>query len=96
MNRHYYVYILTNNKNSTLYIGITNNLERRIYEHKQKMVEGFSKQYNLNKLVYFEETVDVISAIEREKCLKKWNRKWKLGLIKKKNPNWEDLAKSLF
>ena len=96
MNKNYYVYILANNKNSTFYIGITNNLERRVYEHKQRMVKGFTKQYNLSKLVYFEETENVISAISREKCLKRWNRKWKLELIEKKNPNWEDLAESFF
>jgi putative endonuclease len=92
MDKNYYVYILTNKKDGILYIGVANNLERRIYEHKQEMVEGFSKKYNLKKLVYFEETGDIKSAIAREKCLKRWNRKWKTKLIKKKNPGWEDLT----
>ena len=92
MDRNYYVYILTNKKDGILYIGVTNNLERRIYEHKQGMVEGFSKKYNLKRLVHFEDTGDVKSAIAREKCLKRWNRKWKVRLIEKQNPNWEDLA----
>jgi putative endonuclease len=96
MDKNYYIYILTNKKDGILYIGVTNNLERRIYEHKQGIVEGFSKKYNLKKLVYFEETKDVKSAIAREKCLKKWNREWKLKLIEKKNPNWKDLASKFF
>jgi len=88
----YYVYIITNKKNGVLYIGVTNDIERRIYEHKNKLVEGFSSKYNLNKLVYFEETSDIRTALEREKRLKKWNRDWKIRLIKEKNPNWEDLS----
>ena len=79
----YYVYILTNKTNSVIYIGITNNLLRRLYEHKNKLLEGFTKKYNVNKLVYFEQTSDINEAIKREKILKKWNREWKIELIKK-------------
>lgn len=92
----YYVYIITNKWNTTLYIGVTNDLVRRIYEHKQGLIEGFSKKYNLCKLLYFEETNDVRTAIEREKQLKKWRRDKKVSLIKKMNPRFEDLSKDLF
>jgi putative endonuclease len=88
----YFVYILTNKSNKVLYIGVTNNLERRMYEHKNKMIDGFTKRYNLTKLVYFEETCDVRSAIEREKKLKNWHREWKMKLIAKFNPEWKDLS----
>ena len=88
----YYIYILTNSTNSTLYIGVTNNLERRIYEHKNKLVEWFTKKYNLNKLVYFEEYLDIKDAINREKQLKKWKREWKERLIKEKNIFWNDIV----
>ncbi len=89
----YFVYILTNKNNKVLYIGITINLESRMYEHKNKLVEGFTEKYNLNKLIYFEETTDVHSAIKREKQLKNWHREWKMNLINDFNPNWEDLSK---
>ena len=92
MNKNYYVYIITNCKNTVLYIGVTNNLERRVYEHKNKLIEGFSKRYNLNKLVYFEYLQDIIVAIEREKQLKGWIRSKKISLIESVNPNWNDLA----
>ena len=88
----YFVYILTNKSNKVLYIGITNNLERRMYEHKNKMINGFTKRYNLTRLVYFEETSDVQSAIEREKQLKDWHRDWKMNLISRFNPDWKDLS----
>ena len=88
----YYVYILTNKTNSVIYIGITNNLLRRLYEHKNKLLEGFTKKYNVNKLVYFEQTSDINEAIKREKILKKWNREWKIELIKKQNPEFKDLS----
>ncbi|MEI7621196.1 MAG: GIY-YIG nuclease family protein [Candidatus Moraniibacteriota bacterium] len=86
----YYVYILTN-KSGTLYIGVTGNLQRRIWEHKNKVVEGFTKKYNIDKLIYFEQTENVMSALEREKQLKKWKRQKKEVLISKANPKWEDL-----
>lgn len=91
MRKTYYVYIITNTNDTVLYIGVTNNLQRRIYEHKNNLVEGFSKKYNLKKLIYFEETNDVNIAIEREKQLKNWKRKWKIDLIKSKNPGFTDL-----
>ena len=89
----YYVYILSNYTNSTLYIGVTNDLKRRIYEHKNKLISGFSSKYNVNKLVYFEETTDIKSAIQREMNLKKWKREWKDEIIKKNNPSFYDLSK---
>ena len=87
----YWIYILTNWNNKVLYIGVTNSLSRRIYEHKQNFVEGFTKKYHVHKLVYFEDTVNIESAIVREKRIKKWNRSWKIELIEKMNPEWVDL-----
>ena len=87
----YWVYILSN-KNKTLYIGVTNNLHRRIYEHKLRLKEGFTKKYWINKLVYYEEFSDSYSAIKREKQLKNWHRQWKLNLIKEFNPEFKDLS----
>lgn len=92
----FYVYIITNKHNTTFYIGITNNLIRRIYEHKQGLIEGFSKKYLLKKLVYYEEYNDSTAAISREKQLKNWHREWKLNLIKKENFNFDDLSKDWF
>ena len=88
----YFVYILSNITNTTLYIGMTNNLKRRLYEHKNKLIPGFTDKYNVNKLVYYEKTTDVNAAIQREKNLKKWNRAWKLELIQKNNPLFKDLS----
>ncbi len=90
--KQYFVYILTNKFNKVLYIGVTNNLERRMYEHKNKLIDGFTKKYNLKKLVYFQETNDVESAIKREKQLKNWHRDWKMKLISDFNPDWKDLS----
>jgi putative endonuclease len=87
----YYVYILTNKNNTVFYTGFTNNLLRRVSEHKLKIIEGFTKKYKTIKLVYFECFRDVYSAIRREKRLKKWNREWKLEIIKKENPTLRDL-----
>ena len=91
----YYVYILTNVRNSVFYIGVTDNLKRRTYEHKQKIVKGFTENYNLNKLVYYEQTTEVYVALEREKQLKRWHRQWKLNLITKHNPTFKDLYPEL-
>ena len=88
----YFVYILSNWNDSVLYIGVTGNLPRRLYEHRNHLVDGFSNKYNTEKLVYFEETTDVYSAISREKQLKGWTRKKKNDLIAKMNPEWKDLS----
>ncbi len=93
--KQYYVYILTSKKNGTLYLGVTNNLLKRAYEHKNNLVDGFTKKYNIHRLVYYEETGDVNSAITREKQMKKWKRKWKMELIEKFNPDWKDLYEDL-
>ncbi|MDO5774928.1 MAG: GIY-YIG nuclease family protein [Spirochaetales bacterium] len=91
----YYVYILANKTNSVLYVGVTNNLERRIYEHKNKQMPGFTEKYNVSKLVWYEECSDVKAAIQREKNLKKWKRSWKNALIEKENPDYKDLCSEL-
>ena len=91
----YYIYILTNKTNNVLYTGITNNLERRVGEHKGKLIAGFTKKYNLTKLIYFEETNDVNSAITREKQIKGWLRTKKIKLIESVNPAWKDLSNEL-
>lgn len=91
----YYVYIMTN-RARTLYIGVTNNLERRVYEHKQKCTPGFTSTYNLTRLVYFEETQDIHAALSREKQLKGWLRVKKIALIEAVNPQWEDLSKDWY
>ena len=87
----YYIYILSNQNNTVLYIGVTNNLERRIFEHKNELIEGFSKKYQTHKLVYYELTSNINEAIEREKQLKGWARKKKEKLINSINPSWQDL-----
>ncbi len=92
----YYVYILTNDRHTVFYTGITNDIVRRVHEHKEKMIEGFTKQYNVSKLVYFEEHHRVDDAIRREKRLKKWDRAWKIELIEKDNPEWSDLYDMFF
>ena len=88
----YYVYILTNKSNKVLYTGVTNNLERRVYEHKHKLVPGFTEKYNVNKLVYYDLTNDINEAISREKQIKGWTRQKKIDLIETINPEWADLA----
>ena len=93
--RNYFIYILANKRNGTLYIGVTNDLKRRIYEHKNVLVKGFTQKYNIKILVYYDMTENIESAITREKQLKKWNRVWKLRLIEESNPNWEDLSADL-
>ena len=87
----YYVYILANKKRGTLYVGVTSDLKNRVFQHKEKLVDGFTKKYEVDKLVYFEDTNDIESAILKEKQLKKWNRAWKIRLIEETNPTWEDL-----
>ena len=88
----YYVYILASARNGTLYIGVTNDLARRINEHKKKVLPAFTEKYSVDELVYYEESESVEVAISREKQLKNWRRDWKLSLIEKANPNWQDLA----
>jgi putative endonuclease len=91
----YFVYIMTNKRNGTLYTGVTNNLTRRVYEHKHKLIEGFTKRYGLGRLVFYEVFEDVKLAIAKEKQIKGWLRKKKLALIESWNPNWNDLAEQL-
>jgi putative endonuclease len=91
-----YVYIMASRRNGTLYIGLTIDLVRRVYEHKNDLADSFTKTYSVHSLVYFEETTDILSAINREKQLEKWKRKWKLELIEKTNPGWNDIYPELF
>ena len=91
MVKQYYVYIMTN-KSRTLYVGMTNDLRRRVYQHKQKLVEGFTQKYNITLLVYYEVTNDVHAALAREKQIKAWRRSKKLALIESVNPQWKDLS----
>lgn len=86
---------MTNKPNGVLYIGVTNDLIRRVYEHRQHLVKGFTDKYNLDKLVWFEQTQDIVSAIEREKQLKNWHRLWKINLIEQFNSNWQDLYSTI-
>ncbi len=95
MQKQYYLYILASKRNGTLYIGITNDIIRRVGEHKLKLIDGFTKKYNVALLVYYEDFNDVNEAILREKRLKKWNRDWKIRLIESINPNWDDLTDKL-
>jgi putative endonuclease len=94
--KQYYVYILTNKSKKVLYIGVTNDMIRRMFEHRNKLIDGFTKKYNLVKLVYYEATSDIESAIKREKQLKNWHRDWKINLITQFNPDWVDLSERLF
>jgi putative endonuclease len=89
--KEYYVYIMTN-RSGTLYTGITNDLQRRVYEHQHKLIPGFTAKYNISKLVYFETTTDIRTAIGREKQIKSWLRSKKVALIESANPNWDDLS----
>ncbi len=89
--KQYYVYILASKKNGTLYIGVTSDIVKRIYEYKQNLIDGFTKAYDVHALVYFESYKEIEEAILREKQMKKWDRKWKIRLIEEKNPEWEDL-----
>jgi putative endonuclease len=87
----FYVYILASRKNGTLYIGVTNDLVRRVYDHRNNAIEGFTKKYSVHTLVYYEPYKDVRDALTREKRLKKWKRQWKINLIENTNPDWKDL-----
>ena len=91
MTRQYYVYIMTN-RSRTLYVGVTNDLERRVYEHKSESVEGFTKRYRMNRLIYFDVTSNVEGAITREKVIKGWRRSKKIDLMEQTNPGWKDLS----
>jgi putative endonuclease len=93
MHRTYYVYLITNWNNKVLYTGVTNNLERRIYQHRNKLIKGFTEKYNVSKLVYFEQSNDINSAIMREKEIKRWRREKKNTLVESINKKWEDLSK---
>ena len=93
--KNYYVYILASKRNGTLYIGVTSDLLRRVYEHKNNLVDGFTSKYYVHQLVYFEQTHDANSAITREKQLKKWKREWKIQLIEKTNPEWRDIYEDI-
>ena len=94
--KQYFVYILASKKNGTLYTGITSNLQKRIYEHKNNLADGFTKRYNVHILVYYEEFDDVREAILKEKQIKKWKREYKINLINKNNTEWKDLYYDLF
>jgi len=95
MDKTYYVYMLASRRNGTLYIGVTNNLVRRVYEHRTDAVEGFTKTHDVKQLVWFEATTSIEAAIQREKNLKHWVRRWKVELIEKTNPEWLDLYKEI-
>ncbi len=92
MNKTYAVYIMTNYSQTSFYIGVTGNLQKRVWEHKNKFVEGFTKRYNIDRLVYYELTDSVEAALNREKQLKRWHRDWKINLIKEMNPQFKDLS----
>ncbi|HEY0283309.1 MAG TPA: GIY-YIG nuclease family protein [Rhizomicrobium sp.] len=95
MQKHYWTYIMASARNGTLYIGVTNDLSRRVWEHREGLVPGFTKKYGVKMLVYFEIFEDVNAAIHQEKLWKKWKRRWKLELIEKRNPEWRVLAETL-
>ncbi len=90
-----FVYIMTNGRDGTLYIGVTNDLSRRVYEHREEQTKGFTQRYGLHRLVYYETFEDIRVAIQREKTLKHWPRAWKLALIQEMNPDWQDLYGTL-
>lgn len=95
MKEHFYVYILASQRRGTLYIGVTTNLTKRVYEHKNSLVDGFTKKYRVHRLVYFEVARDAEAALSRERQMKKWNRAWKFRLIEEHNSEWADLYESL-
>ena len=91
MEKYYYTYILASKRNGTVYVGVTSDLVKRVYQHRNNLVDGFTSKYQVHRLVYYEQHRDVLSAIHREKRLKEWQRKWKLALIEKHNSKWRDL-----
>jgi len=93
--KEYYVYIMASKKNGTLYTGVTSNLIRRVYQHKTGEIKGFTSEYKVDRLVYYEVTTDIYQAITREKNIKAWKREWKLKLIEEQNPNWNDLYEKI-
>lgn len=95
MNKQYFVYILTKERNSTFYVGVTSDLAKRIWEHKNEVADGFTKKYHVKRLVYFETYTDPENAIRREKRLKKWPRAWKMKIIEGQNPDWRDLYETI-
>jgi len=95
MAKNFYVYIMASKRNGTLYVGVTSDLLKRVWEHKMKLVEGFTETYDIDRLVYYEQCQDVEYALRKEKRLKKYNRQWKIDLIEKLNPDWEDLYEEL-
>jgi putative endonuclease len=95
MNDRFFIYIMANKRNGTIYIGVTNNLPRRVWEHREGLVEGFTSRYGLKMLVYYEVFDSISLAIQRETSLKRWPRRWKLALIEKDNPQWKDLAEEV-
>ncbi|NNM60511.1 MAG: GIY-YIG nuclease family protein [Legionellales bacterium] len=95
MEKQYFVYLLASKPNGTLYTGVTSNLIQRIFQHKEGLIEGFTKKYNVHQLVYYEAHSDINEAILREKKIKKWNRQWKINLIEQNNPHWIDLGNRL-
>ena len=95
MRRYYFVYILASGRNGTLYTGITSDLVRRMWEHREGLLDGFTKTYNVKMLVYYETLEDPVSAIAREKVIKRWRRAWKIKLIQKRNPAWRDITENL-
>jgi putative endonuclease len=95
VNYNFYVYILASRKNGTLYIGVTKDLIKRVFEHKEKVIKGFTSKYGVDKLVYYEHFTDINAAISREKNIKKWKRNWKLRIIIENNPEWKDLYNEL-
>lgn len=92
---HSYVYIVASARNGTLYVGVTTNLTKRVSEHREKIADGFTKKYNVTRLVYYEVHETVEAAIAKEKVIKKWKRKWKLDMIESKNPEWQDLFEAI-
>ena len=91
----YFVYILASRRNGTLYVGVTNDLVKRVWQHRNDLVEGFTRRYGVHRLVWFESTPDISVAIKREKQIKKWRRAWKLEMIERQNPNWGDLYETI-